>query len=227
MNGITLFSIVLTIAAYCGAMILSRKVPSPLTSPVMTSTAAIILVLSLMDIDYEDYTPAKEWMTFLLGPATVALALPLYKARKILIKRFKSIMAGLFTGTLTTIFSAVLLSKALGLSEGLQAAAAVKAVTSPVAIEAALLIGGNPAIAVAFVMAAGIFGAVFGPLILTVARITDPFARGLGIGTVSHGIGTGQVMKEGALQGAASSIGMGMAAVITSLILPWLYPLIK
>lgn len=227
MNGITLFSIILTIGAYYGALALSRKVQSPFASPVMTATAAIILVLSFLDIDYQDYTPAKDWMTFLLGPATVALALPLYKTRKILMERFKSAIAGLAIGTLATILSAVWLSKVFGLPEELQAASAVKAVTSPVAIEAVLLIGGNPAIAVAFVMTAGILGAVIGPLILSLAKINDPFARGLGIGTVSHGIGTSQIMKEGPLQGAASSIAMGMAAIITSLILPWIYPLIK
>ncbi|WP_409273734.1 LrgB family protein [Neobacillus sp. SCS-31] len=227
MNGITLFSIIFTIAVYCVALVLSRRIPSPFTSPIITSTAVIILVLSFMDIDYQEYTPAKDWMTLLLGPATVALALPLYQTRKVLMERFKSAMAGLAIGTLATILSAVWLAKALGLPNNLQAAAAVKAVTSPVAIDISFLIGANPAIAVAFVMIAGVLGAVLGPIILSWAKITDPFARGLGIGTVSHGMGTSQIMREGYLQGAASSIAMGVAAIITSLILPWLYPLIK
>ncbi|WP_059172556.1 LrgB family protein [Bacillus sp. FJAT-27445] len=227
MSEITLFSIILTIIVYIGALSLARKVSSPLTSPVLTSTAVIILVFLAVDIDYSQYTPAKDLMTFLLGPATVALALPLYKSREILLEKFKSAMPGLVIGTIATILSAVWLSKTLGLPEDIQAASAVKAVTNPVAIEAVQLIGGNPSIAVAFVIVAGILGAVFGPLILTLARITDPFARGLGIGTVSHGIGTSQIMKEGSVQGAASSIAMGVAAIITSVILPLLYPLIK
>ncbi|RHW41653.1 LrgB family protein [Neobacillus notoginsengisoli] len=225
MSGITLFSIILTIAAYIGAVHLARKISTPLTTPVLVATIVIIFILSSMKIDYSQYTPAKEWMTFLLGPATVALALPLYKTRKILMEKFKSAVLGLSIGTITTIITAVGLSKALGLSEKMQAASAVKAVTSPVAIEAVLLIGGSPATAVAFVMGAGILGAVFGPIILTVMKISDPFARGLGIGTVAHGIGTSQIMKEGSLQGAASSAAMGIAAIITSLILPWIYPL--
>jgi predicted murein hydrolase (TIGR00659 family) len=226
MSGITLFSIILTLAMYIGALNMSRRVVSPFTTPVMTSTIAIIIILVLMDISYSEYTPAKEWMTFLLGPATVALALPLYENRHILLEKLKPAMLGMVIGTASTILSAVGISKALGLSKGLQAASAVKAVTSPVAIEAALLIGADPAISVAFVMMAGIFGAVFGPVLLTLLKITDPFARGLGIGTVSHGIGTSQIIKEGSLQGAASSVAMGVAAIITSIILPWIYPLL-
>ncbi|CEG25732.1 LrgB family protein [Bacillus sp. B-jedd] len=226
MSGLTLFSFFLTLGVYIGAVNLSRRISSPFTTPVLIATVVIIFIFSKMDIAYSDYTPAKELMTFLLGPATVALALPLYKNRKILMEKFKAAMLGLCVGTIATICSAVWLAKLLGLSESIQAASAVKAVTTPVAIEAANIIGGNPAIAVAFVMGAGIIGAVFGPIILTISKINDPFARGLGIGTVAHGIGTSQIMKEGSLQGAASSVAMGIAAIITSILLPWIYPLL-
>jgi putative effector of murein hydrolase len=94
-------------------------------------------------------------------------------------------------------------------------------------MEAALIIGGDPALAAAFVMVAGIFGAVFGPFLLNIIKIRDPFSRGLGIGTVSHGIGTSQAVLEGPVQGAVSSAAMGFAAIVTSFVLPWFFLLIQ
>lgn len=226
MDSLTLLYIFITIVVYIGAKKLSQRVPSPFTTPILTAAIIIILFLSLMDISYQQYTAAKEWMTFLLGPATVALAVPMYKNREIIKEHFKSAAAGLVIGMISTITSAVWLSKALGLSDTIQAAAAVKAVTTPVAIEAVKLIGGDPSLAAAFVIFAGILGAVIGPSILTLMKISDPFSRGLGIGAVSHGIGTSQVMIEGPIQGAVASVAMGITAIITSIILPWIYPII-
>ncbi|WP_046173379.1 LrgB family protein [Domibacillus indicus] len=222
----TVVYIVLTIAVYLGARLLSIRFSSPLTTPVFTSTAAIIIVFLAGDVSYEEYIPAKNIMTFLLGPATVALAVPLYHNRAVLMERFLPAFIGITVGTMATIASAVWLSAAFGLSETIQAAAAVKAVTTPVAIEAAAIIGGDPALAAAFVMTAGIFGAVFGPPLLTIFRMKDPFSRGLAVGTVSHGIGTSQAVLEGPVQGAVSSAAMGFASIITALILPWFFPLL-
>ena len=162
------------------------RVSSPLTTPVLTATIVIIIIFYSMDITYEEYTVAKEWMTYLLGPATVALAVPMYQNRAVIMEQLFPALFGLLIGTVSTIVSAVWLSKVFGLSETIQATSAVKAVTTPVAIEAVALIGGDPALAAAFVIMAGIFGAVFAPTILTWMKITDPFSRGLGIGTVSH-----------------------------------------
>jgi predicted murein hydrolase (TIGR00659 family) len=223
---LTLISIVLTMVVYLGARWLSIRVLSPLTTPLLTATIVMILILSIFDISYEQYTPAKEWMTYLLGPATVALAVPMYHNREVIMEKLVPAILGLTIGTISTIISAVWLSKAFGLSETIQATAAVKAVTTPVAIETVVLIGGDPALAAAFVIIAGIFGAVLGPAILNLTRISDPFSRGLGIGTVSHALGTTQAVREGPIQGAVSSMAMGFAAILTSIIIPWLYPLL-
>jgi predicted murein hydrolase (TIGR00659 family) len=225
-SSLTLISILLTIAVYLGARWLSIRVLSPLTTPLLTATIVLILIFSLFDISYEQYTTAKEWMTYLLGPATVALAVPMYHNRDVIMEKLMPAVLGLTVGTLSTIISAVWLSKTLGLSEIIQATSAVKAVTTPVAIETVVLIGGDPALAAAFVIIAGIFGAVFGPVILTLMKISDPFSRGLGMGTVSHALGTTQAVREGPIQGAVSSMAMGLAAILTSIIIPWLYPLL-
>lgn len=216
------FMTITTIIVYISARTLSFRLPSPLTTPVFTSTVALIVLFSLSGVTVEDYEPAKNALTFLLGPATVALAVPLYRNRTVLMERLVPAAAGLVIGTVATILSAVFLATIFGFSEELTAAAAVKAVTTPVAIEAAVILGGDPALSAAFVITAGIFGAMFGPLLLKLMRIDDPFSKGLGIGTVSHGIGTSRAVMESPLEGAVSSAAMGFAAMITSVLLPWL-----
>ncbi|OCA81991.1 hypothetical protein A8F95_14875 [Bacillus wudalianchiensis] len=224
---VTLFSIVLTLGIYMLARVLAVRFPSPLTTPVFLSTAAIIFVLVGSGISYEEYTPAKEMMTYLLGPATVALAVPLYRNRYVLWQKAVPAFLGMIAGTLATIASAVWLTKAFHLTTTTAASAAVKSVTTPVAIEVARIIGGDPALSAIFVMVAGMFGAMFGPWLLTAMKVTDPFSRGLSMGTTAHGIGTAQIVNEGSLQGAVSGAAMGFAAILTSVILPWFFPLLK
>lgn len=227
MDSLTLINIFFTIAVYLGAKILSIRVSSPFTTPVFTATIFIIIIFSLFGIKYEQYEQAKEWIGFLLGPATVALAVPMYHNRNVIIERLLPASFGLMVGTISTIFSAVLFAKLFGFSETIQATSAVKAVTTPVAIEAVVHIGGDPSLAAAFVVTAGLVGAIISPFILNVLKISDSFSRGLGIGTVSHAVGTTQAIKEGPLEGAVSSMAMGFAAIFTTIILPWLYPLFQ
>ncbi|WP_338471708.1 LrgB family protein [Niallia sp. XMNu-256] len=227
MDSLTLINISITVVVYLGAKWLSERLVSPLTTPVLTASLLIIVILSVFDISYEQYSEAKEWISILLGPATVALAVPMYHNRTVIMEKMIPALFGLMIGTISTIVSAVWLSKVFGLSEAIQAAAAVKAVTTPVAIDVVLIINGDPALASAFVVIAGIVGAVLAPTLLSILKIKDPFSRGLGIGAVSHVIGTSQAVKEGPLEGAVSSMALSLAAIFTTLILPWLYPVIQ
>lgn len=223
MNSLTLISILLTIVVYMGARKFAHRVPSPFTVPILTTTIIIICILRFSGISFDEYAQAKDWITSLLGPATVALAVPLYKNRDIIKEKLMPAILGLFIGTLSTIVSAIWLAKAFHLSESLQAASAVKAVTTPVAIDTVQMLGGDTTLTAALVVASGLFGAIFGPILLTMMNISDPFSRGLSIGTVSHAIGTSQIMGEGPIQGGVSSVAMGTAAIITPVILAVLY----
>jgi predicted murein hydrolase (TIGR00659 family) len=225
MFALTLFNISVTLLIYIGSRVLYRYISNPFTTPVLLTTILVIIVLRIADINYVQYTPAKEWLTYLLGPATVALAVPMYKNRLVIKEKAIQVSVGLTVGSLATIASAIGISKLLNLSEMIQATSAVKAVTTPVAIEIVPIIGGDPTLAAILVISAGIFGAAFGSLCLTLFKIHDPISRGLGIGTVSHGIGTSQAVAEGKIQGAVSSVAMGAAAILTSIILPLVYNL--
>lgn len=222
---VTLLSIAITVGAYFLSNITGRRFPSPFTTPVFFSTTVIIILLLLFNINYDDYTMAKDIMTFLLGPATVALAVPLYKNRDIIKKNSVPALSGLVFGTLSTIISAVILAKVLELSNEIIASVSVKSVTVPVAVEVSSIIGGDPALTAAFVVATGILGTALGPWLMNVTKISHPLSRGLALGTISHGQGTAQAAVEGELQGAIAGVAMGLAAIITSLIAPIIVPL--
>lgn len=221
---ITVYSILLTISIYLLSLQLAKKYSSPITTPVFISTSVIIILLSLCHITYQDYGFAKTIMTYFLGPATVALAVPLYKNRHLLFSNLFPAFVSILLGTLLTIMSAIILGSLLNLSKHIIAALSIKSVTIPVASEIARIIGTDQYLVTAFVMITGMFGAMFGSKLLSILHISTPFARGLAMGTISHGIGTAAAVKEGEIQGAVSSVAMGVSAMITSLLIPWFLP---
>lgn len=221
---VTLLSIAITVGSYILSKIAAKRYPSPLTTPVLFSTTIIIIFLLVFDINYDDYTIAKEIMTFLLGPATVALAVPLYKNRDMIKKHSIPALLGINVGTISTIISAVFLAKLFNLSSEVIASSSVKSVTVPVAVEVSLIIGGDPALTAAFVVATGIVGTALGPWLMDITRIHHPLSRGLSLGTISHGQGTAQAATEGELQGAIAGVAMGLAAIITAIIAPIIVP---
>lgn len=222
---ITLLSIVITIAAYMLSRVVAKKYPSPFTTPVFFSTTLIIIFLLVFGFDYGDYEVAKDIITFLLGPATVALAVPLYKNREVIMKNSIPACVGLIVGILATILSAILLAKVFQLSEVIIASVSIKSVTVPVAVEISPIIGGDPALTAAFVVATGTLGTMIGPWVLDKTSIRHPLSRGLSLGTVSHGIGTSQAAIEGELQGAVAAVAMGLTAIITAIIIPFILPI--
>ncbi len=221
---ITLFNILLTISVYLLSLYTAKKIRSPFTSPVFLSTILIIVVLTGANISYHQYLPAKDIMTFLLGPATVALAVPIYNNRKLIRIYLMPALFGLMVGTFSTIMIALLLAKWLHFSKSMILSISVKSVTVPVAAEIGQIIGGNPSLIAAFVIITGMFGAMFGPKLLNLLNVHHPFARGLSIGTISHGIGTAEAVREGEMQGAVAGASMGIAAILTSIIIPYLIP---
>ena len=218
------FTIILTIAIYFISRTIFLKTKSALLNPVLLSTTVIILILHYSGITFEQYKPGKEIMTFLLGPATVALALPLYLNRHILRESFVPILIGIVCGAISTLTTAVLLGKFSVLDSVIVASIAPKSITAPIAIEIALITGGDPAIAVAFVVFTGTLGSVIGASFLSLCKINDPVARGLAMGVTSHGQGTAIILQEGQTQGAMAGVAMALAAIFISVIAPFYSP---
>jgi predicted murein hydrolase (TIGR00659 family) len=195
-----------------------------LLSPVFLSTLAIIATLLLLGVSFEQYKPGQKIMTSLLGPAVVALALPLFRQRRELCQRFPAVLAGVVSGSIVSLVTVVACARAVGLEPVVVASLAPKSVTTAVAVEIARLVGGDPALTAAFVIATGTLGSMIGPWFLSRVRIHDPVARGLAVGTASHGIGTAMMLQEGEIQGTVSGVAMALTAILTSFIAPVLVP---
>ena len=147
--------------------------------------------------------------TLLLGPATVPLAVPLYRNAASLKRDLLPAGLGILTGIVATVVCAVALAHWMELPDELVRAGSVKSVTVAVAVQMSELIQADPALIAGLVIATGMFGAMMGPWILSAGRVTDPLARGLAMGTIAHGQGAAQVAMEGELQGAAAGVSMG------------------
>lgn len=220
----TAFTIILTVIIYFISRKVYLKTQNALLSPLLISAVAIILILNYSGIAFEQYKPGKDIMTLLLGPATVALALPLYQNRHILRKSFVPILVGIASGAVATLTTAVLWTKMSGLDSLIVSSIATKSITAPIAIDIAHITGGDPAIAVAFVVFTGTLGSIIGARFLSLCKIKNPIARGLAMGVTAHGQGTATILEEGQTQGAMAGAGMALAAIFVSFIAPFYIP---
>ena len=223
---LALCGIGVTVLAYAISRAVGKRYPSPFTSPVFFSTPLVIAVLLLTGMHLSDYGPAKDIIVSLLGPATVALAVPLYKNRQTLLGNLLPASIGLALGSLSTLVIAAVVARLFDLPQVIRASVSIKSVTAPVAIELAPLVNGDATLAAAFVIATGIIGATLGPWLMDKAGIHAPLARGLALGTISHGQGTAEAVIEGEVQGAAAGIAMVLAAILASFVAPILVPVL-
>jgi putative effector of murein hydrolase len=196
-----------------------------MTTPVLFSTIVIIAVLLSAGISFSDYKPARDLITTMLGPATVALAVPLYKNREAFLRHLVPAGVGLLVGSLGTMIAAALTARLFNFSPELVSSIAIKSATVPIAVEIAKIVHANPPLTALFVVTTGMIGASFGPWLMDRTGITRPVARGLALGTISHGQGTAQAATENELCGAVAGVAMGLGAMCTSLAAPWIVPL--
>lgn len=221
-----LFHLTLTLIAFQAASwVFERGGRSPLLNPVLGAVLIVVLVLLLTDTPYGTYFEGAQFVHFLLGPATVALAVPLYRQWHHVRSSGPAIVASLLAGSVTAAVSAVLVIWLMDGSTELMASIAPKSVTAPVAMGIADEIGGLPSLTAVLVIVSGIFGAMFGPLLLNLIGEKDWRARGLAIGTASHGIGTARALQVNETAGAFSGLAMGLNALATALLLPVVWSL--
>ncbi|WP_300161032.1 LrgB family protein [Solidesulfovibrio sp.] len=209
-----------TMAAYLGVRRLYLRFNHPLLNVVALSAGAVIALLVACDIPYAAYAPAKDLMTAPLGPATVALAVPLYRHRDILRRHGPGLLASVALGAFLAMFSAGLTAKAGGLPREVVVSILPKGVSIPFAVEISRLYDGVPALSAAFVVATGTLGSLLGGWLLTRSGIGHPVARGLALGTVSHAQGTATALMEGERQGAMAGLAMILAGMLTAAFAP-------
>lgn len=213
-----LFGIVMSILAFALGVYLNKKTKLPFVNPLLVAVAVIILALTLFGIPLDHYRKGAQFIGVFLAPATAALAISIYNQRRILKQYFVPVVVGCFAGSVASMVSAYLLCKAFGLEDALVATLLPKSVTTPIAMAVSASLGGLVPVTVAAVILTGILGAMISPLLIKVFRVTHPIAQGVAIGTSSHAIGTTKAIELGELQGAMSSIAIGVAGLITVLI---------
>lgn len=203
-----------------GRWIQQRSGGHPLAQPVLVAVVVAGGAIGLLDVDYADYRSATELVAFWLGPATVALAVPLHRQADRLKGFVVPMLVAVLVGAAVSITSAVLLARALGADTALEKTLATKAATTPVAIAITESLGGIPPLAAVFAILIGIFSAIVGPATLNLLRIRDRRARGLAVGAVSHGVGASRMLREDETEGAFAGLAMGLSALAISLLVP-------
>lgn len=189
-------------------------------NPVMVAVALLAVLLELTGTSYQTYFEGAQFVHFMLGPATVALGMPLFDNLHRVRKALLPLLAALTAGSLTAVVSVLVIAKTTGLSSVMMASLAPKSTTAPVAIGIAEGLGGEPTITAVLVLLTGIFGAIIATPLLNLLKIHDWRARGLSVGVAAHGIGTARAFQVNETAGAFAGIGMGLNAVLTAIIAP-------
>lgn len=220
------WSLPLTLAVFFAARKLAAKLKTPLLNPLLVSMVVIIPLLVFTHTPYEHYFQGSKILNDLLQPAVVALAFPLYEQLHQIRARWKSIITICFIGSMVAMLTGTSVALLLGASPEIAASILPKSVTTPIAMAVGGSLGGIPAISAVCVIFVGILGAVFGHSLLNVMRIHTKSARGLAMGTASHALGTARCAELDYQEGAFSSLALVICGIITSLIAPFLFPLI-
>ncbi len=220
-----LLGLTLTLLAYQGAYALHKRCGGhPLANPVLLAVTALVTLLWATDTPYRTYFDGAQFVHFLLGPATVALAIPLHAQLGRLKRMALPLLASLLVGSLTAALSAVAIGGLLGASKATLLSLAPKSVTTPIAMGVAERIGGLPSLTAVLVIATGILGAVGARYVYRALRIEDDAVRGFAMGIASHGIGTARAFQESEQMGAFAALAMGLNGLMTALLLPVVMP---
>ena len=216
-----LLGLTITLLAYQGAFWLyQRSGCNPLANPVLIAVAVLVVFLTLTATSYETYFAGAQFVHFLLGPATVALAIPLYTQFHRVRAMWLPVAVGLIAGSLTATISAVLVGRFFGASLSTQLSLAPKSVTTPIAMGIAERIGGIPSLTAVLVIITGILGAVAARTIFDAMKLRDPAIRGFAIGVASHGIGTARAFQVNEQSGAFAALAMGLNGALTAILVP-------
>ena len=212
------FGIALSLTAYIVALALKKRIRSSLFNPLLVAIVMTMAVVLLLNVDYETYNSSAKYLSFLLTPATICLALPLYEQIDKLKQNAAAIFAGIFSGVLASIGSIFLLSKLFGFSKAEFVTFLPKSITTAIGLSVSEELGGYVSITVAGIILTGVLGNIICEAVLKIFRIENRIAKGVAIGTASHAIGTSRAMQIGEIEGAISSLSIVTAGIMTVLL---------
>ena len=209
------FGVLLCLLSYQAGVFLRQKTKIAAFNPLLISIIIVIFVLVMFNIKFEDFYKGSKYISFLLTPATVALAIPLYSKLALLKSNFKAIMSGLIAGVLTSLISIFVMSLLFGLSHENYVSMLPKSITTAIGIGVSEELGGVSTITTAVIIVTGVFGNVSADIVYKVFNITNPIAKGIGLGSSAHAIGTSKALEMGETEGAMSSLAIAVAGLIT------------
>lgn len=209
------FGVMLSILAYEFGVFLKKKTKLAICNPLLVAIVAVIVLLALLKVDYESYKSGANLLSYLLTPATVCLAIPLYEQMSLLRSNVKAIMAGILSGVLTSLAAILAMSLIFGLEHEMYASLLPKSITTAIGMGVSEELGGIVTITVAVIIITGIFGNVIGEHVCRLFRIQEPIAKGVAMGTSAHAIGTARAMEMGEIEGAMSSLSIAVAGLLT------------
>ena len=217
----SLFSgVTLSLLAYMVGAALKKKFRLGLLNPLLVSIAITILVLLVGEIDYEVYNESAKYLSYLLTPATVCLAIPLYEQWSLLKKNYKAVLCGLLAGAVTSMATVFALSKICGLSHEEYVTLLPKSITTAIGMGVSEELGGYVTITVAVIILTGVLGNMMGELICKVFHITEPISKGIAYGASAHAIGTAKAMELGEVEGAMSGLAIAVSGILTVILAP-------
>mgnify|MGYP000919198376 CR=1 FL=1 len=226
LSGSAAWGVLLTLAAFALGALINRITGKAIFNPLLLGSIFVIIFLSVCKIPYADYKASAAPVNYLLLPATVALAIPLYEKWDLLRENAAAIIAGISVGTLVSLGSALALALALDLTKEQYATLLPKSVTTAISMDVAAELGGIAALTGAIVILT-IVGALLAETVCKVFHITDPIAKGVGIGTSAHAVGTSKALQMGEVEGAMSGLSIAVAGVLTAVLCPVFVNLIR
>lgn len=209
------FGVMVSVLTYELGNFLKIKFHLAIFNPLLVSVAAVIGMLLIFRVDYDSYYNGAQYLSYLLTPATVCLAVPLYEQITLLKKHFKAILGGILSGVLTSLVSILAMSAVFGLSHEEYVTLLPKSITTAIGMGVSEELGGIVTITVAVIVITGVLGNMIGEAVFRLFRIEEPVAKGIAIGSAAHAIGTAKAMELGEVEGAMSSLSIAVAGLLT------------
>jgi predicted murein hydrolase (TIGR00659 family) len=211
------FGVLISLIGYGLGVVLKRKFKIALFNPLLVSIIFVIAALGLLGVDYESYNNGAKYLSYLLTPATVCLAIPLYQQLELLKGNYKAILGGIVSGALASFVSVFALSKLFNLTHEQYVTLLPKSITTAIGMGVSQELGGIVTITVAVIIITGVLGNMMAEFVCRVFRIREPIAKGIALGTSSHAVGTVKAMEMGGVEGAMSSLAIAMTGLVTVL----------
>ncbi len=210
--------IALSILTYEIGILIQKRVKNPIANPLLIAMLLMIGILVATGTPVETYNTGGSFISMCLSPATVVLAVPIFRQMEVLKRNLLPILAGALVGSLVSMGSVFALCRLFGLEDKLTASLLPKSITTAIAQDVSSVLGGIPSVTVICVCLTGILGAIALPSFLKLVRISDPVATGIAIGTASHAVGTSRAIQLGETEGAMSGLAIGIAGIITAVL---------